>query len=74
MLCFVQQASSHRTDLLLGVTAESINENWRALCHRAQLTAGTWRGSLVCEFVVLVAILKSIKGQGMTLKIKLKNL
>lgn len=74
MLCFVQQASSHRRDLLLGVSAESINEDWRAVCHRAQLTAGTWRGSLVCEFVVLVAILKSVKGQGMMLRIKLKNL
>ena len=69
------QASSHRGELLFGVTVDSITENWRALCHRSQLTASTWGGSLVHGIVVvLVAILKSIKVQGMILKIKLKDL
>lgn len=69
------QASSHKRELLFGAIVESLTGNGRALCHRSQLTASTWGGSLVCGFVVvLVAILKSIKVQGTLLKIKLKGL
>ena len=63
-----------RRELLFRVTVESITENWTALCYRSQLTASTWGGSLVHGFVVVLAILKSIKVQGMVLKIKLKDL
>lgn len=66
------QVSSHRRELLFGVSVESVTENWRALCHKSQLTANTGGDGLVCEFVVLV--LKSIKVQGMMLKIEMKDL
>lgn len=69
MLC-LWQASSPSREWLFGITVESITENWRALCPSSQLTADAWGGSLVSGFVVLVAILKSIKVQGMMLKIK----
>lgn len=69
------QSSTRRTELVFGVTVESITENWRGLCHRAWLFTSTSGGGLVCKFiVVLVAVLKSMKVQGMMLKIKLKDL